>query len=616
MTTNKQDMGLGQGLAKVHRQQAAHGRSSRSDSPAQGRPGSKKPGPQRARLDTTPGSFLGITPGTFLGTALLALMLAGPSLAAPGATLALPASDHAALTPPAFPAAATSLQAMTDVETDTVSPAGTAATPVAASSTPTSTLYTARRIGQLWFEPCTLRLPMAPMMKARALCSSLDVPENRAKPDGRKITLPIAWLPARGAKASQPGEHSPLVMLPGGPGQSALETWPALAQAFARVRQDRPVLLVDQRGTGSAHPLHCVDTGDEAGVLMMTTAQYLETMRACAQQLAKEADLRQYGTLQAVDDLEAVRKAMDIPALNLLGISYGARVAQHYAERHPTRARSLLLDSGILKNHQLGEITAEQMNAALAGQLSACERDVICTRTMGHPQQQLDALMARLSQQPVTVNVMNPTTRKHERTTLTANGVASLIRLMIYDTATSRALPMMIHKASSGDFGMMASMTRQVDAGLGHSMAMGMYMSVACTEDIDSMIKRHPAYDPLQVAKDTVVMARACRQWPRSRLPAGFHAPLKSTVPVLSFSGEFDPVRTPNFEVELTATLPNARHLTLRGQAHSVLGQGCMPRLMAEFLKAPRNVETLNVDCLNNLPAARPALNAMELMLP
>ena len=46
-------------------------------------------------------------------------------------------------------------------------------------------------------------------------------------------------------------------MLAGGPGQAALESFPQVAAAFRGILRDRDVILVDQRGTGRSHALHC-----------------------------------------------------------------------------------------------------------------------------------------------------------------------------------------------------------------------------------------------------------------------------------------------------------------------------------------------------------------------
>jgi TAP-like protein len=80
-------------------------------------------------------------------------------------------------------------------------------------------------------------------------CGYLTVPENRARPEGRQIRIPVA----RARSASAEPQPDPLLYLAGGPGGTGLAT------AVLRLQQgwtrDRDVLFVDQRGTLHADPL-------------------------------------------------------------------------------------------------------------------------------------------------------------------------------------------------------------------------------------------------------------------------------------------------------------------------------------------------------------------------
>src|SRR5262249_54274643 len=93
------------------------------------------------------------------------------------------------------------------------------------------------------------RLPKLPLA---AQCGTLEVPENRAKPEGRKISLAIAVLPANTLNP----RADPLFILAGGPGQAASFLGP-FAALLTSVRKDRDIVLVDQRGTGRSSPLDC-----------------------------------------------------------------------------------------------------------------------------------------------------------------------------------------------------------------------------------------------------------------------------------------------------------------------------------------------------------------------
>ncbi|MDX1442323.1 MAG: alpha/beta hydrolase, partial [Gammaproteobacteria bacterium] len=99
------------------------------------------------------------------------------------------------------------------------------------------------------FEPCRLGADGGNRLAAE--CATFTVAENPDAPEGRQIDLKLAWLKA---KTNEPAAE-PLVFIAGGPGQSALESVPGVAAAFGKIRQQRPILLVDQRGTGESNRL-------------------------------------------------------------------------------------------------------------------------------------------------------------------------------------------------------------------------------------------------------------------------------------------------------------------------------------------------------------------------
>jgi pimeloyl-ACP methyl ester carboxylesterase len=97
--------------------------------------------------------------------------------------------------------------------------------------------------GALTFAPCSLTPARGNAVEAH--CATLAVPENHDEPGGRTIDLAIALVvPDRQA------EPDPLVFIAGGPGESALESYPGMHGALGDARSNRIVLLVDARGTG------------------------------------------------------------------------------------------------------------------------------------------------------------------------------------------------------------------------------------------------------------------------------------------------------------------------------------------------------------------------------
>src|SRR5687768_6116294 len=92
-----------------------------------------------------------------------------------------------------------------------------------------------------------------PNVEEAVKCGEYEVPENRATQQGRKIKLKIVVFPATGPTRAR----DPFVYIPGGPGSSATEDAPFVAPAYAKIRERRDLLFIDQRGTGGSHPLNC-----------------------------------------------------------------------------------------------------------------------------------------------------------------------------------------------------------------------------------------------------------------------------------------------------------------------------------------------------------------------
>ncbi len=455
-----------------------------------------------------------------------------------------------------------------------------------------------RTLGRLHFAPCTLSSPLS-KDSLEAQCTTFAVPEDRARPDGRKIKLNIAWLPPTSETAALP---DPVFFLAGGPGQSAVDTYPGLDPVFEEVRKQRHVVLVDQRGTGKSNLLSCAqpeDVSDASPDAMRRAAA------GCAKVLSARADLRHYTTTDAVADLDAVRKAIGAAQVNLVGVSYGTRVAQQYAMRHPRATRSIVLDSPVPNAVGLGNIFARNLDDALALQFALCTKAATCKGRLGDPRAELDALLAKLRTAPMTVDYRDATTGEQKQDVLRAETVAGLVRMYAYMPAAGALLPKLIHEANAGRPAGLMALAKMLEGEMQDAMALGMQLSVICSEDAPSMVAR--AEDAGTVLGNLMPdgMAAMCEAWPKGAVPADFNTPLSTKVPALVLAGEFDPVTPPRYGTQIVKTLPNARLFVLRGQGHSVLGAGCMPKLFAQFVEQA-DAKALDGKCLEQLAYVPP----------
>jgi len=461
-----------------------------------------------------------------------------------------------------------------------------------------------RMLGSIAFKPCTLA-PQLGASNVEAQCGSLPVAENPAQPEGRKIALNIAWIPA-----DEDGETAPdpVFMLAGGPGQSATETYPMVAPAFREISKTRHVILVDQRGTGKSNPLNCKETpaddnmpADEGAMLEATRAM---TTR-CLETLSKKADLRFYTTTDGVRDLDAVRKAIGAEQINLIGISYGTRVAQQYAMRHPQSTRSIVLDSVAPNTIYLGNDFARNLESALDLQFAQCGKTAGCAKALGDPRKRLDSLMATLKADPPMVDYRDASSGEAKRERLLPGHVAGLARMYSYAPVMAAVLPLLLNEGAQGHYAGLMALSEMLSGSMSEQMAFGMQLSVICSEDADGL-KRDPDMDDSLLGNMLVSgLAEQCRLWPKGDRPADFHSPLASDVPALLLSGELDPVTPPSYAETVVKHLPNGRALVLHGQGHNVIGAGCMPKLFAQFVETA-DTRSLDAKCLDTLAYTPP----------
>src|SRR5262245_29055650 len=131
----------------------------------------------------------------------------------------------------------------------------------------------------------------------------LTVPEDRNKPNVRKIELSIEVIPAVAGKKSADA----IFILAGGPGQAASALIDHASHLFAGAERD--LVFVDARGTGKSNPLHCdFGGGDDDVAGYFNDMLPADRIAPCREALAGRADLGQYTTRAIADDVEAVRK--------------------------------------------------------------------------------------------------------------------------------------------------------------------------------------------------------------------------------------------------------------------------------------------------------------------
>jgi pimeloyl-ACP methyl ester carboxylesterase len=276
-------------------------------------------------------------------------------------------------------------------------------------------------------------------------CGYVEVPEDRAKPTGRRI--PIHFVRARATgKHPQP---DPVLVLGGGPGLHATRGARGVIQASREGLELRDLIVVDQRGTGSSNPLDCHEhEGGGADVIQSVFERDFfdaSSYKTCRDKLSKYADLTQYTTTASVEDLEALRKALGYRTFNLRGGSYGTRWALEYIRRHPQSIRSAVLFGVAPTSELLVERVARDFENSLETLFDACEVDPACAKTYPQFRKQFHQVLERVRKQPVEVDVS--VRGGQQRVQLGYGQLVASIRFSLYSVRMAAQLPQRVHKA-------------------------------------------------------------------------------------------------------------------------------------------------------------------------
>lgn len=435
--------------------------------------------------------------------------------------------------------------------------------------------------------------PGSPGIAAR--CGDFVQPLDPDNPGAGDITLSVAVVPALSLEPAT----DPLVPVAGGPGQSTIEFYSGYAQAFERIRQHRDIVLLDQRGTGDSAPMVC-DIDDDVVDGKYSEEETLRLTEQCLELLPH--DPRFFTTSVAVRDLEALRRALGYDAFNIYGISYGTRVAQHYARRYPESTRTVILDGVAPPQLPLGPDIATESQRAVDDVFDRCSEDASCSARFDDVADDFEVLRGALAESPVTVEYQHPETGERKVADFTSDHLAGAVRLLLYNPRTVALLPLVINEAANGNFVPLAAQFDMVVSSLAEALNIGMHNAVMCTEDapfIDWDALNTEAINESYMGPLQLESIRAmCSVWPGGVLDDNLRTPLTTDLPVLLLSGTADPITPPRFAEMAAEKLSNSWHIVGEHQGHGLAGVGCMPRIMGEFV-ADKTLSDGAADCMD-----------------
>lgn len=448
-------------------------------------------------------------------------------------------------------------------------------------------------------------LEMAPCfiagIKERVSCGTMDLPLNYDDPDGVKVPIHVAVVPA----VSATPETDPILVFAGGPGQAAGDYGGFVNLAFYEIQKKRDIILIDQRGTGKSYGMRC--GSEDLEEALFDRKQAAEMCRA-----DYDIDVRHFTLENVIRDTDEVRKQLGYDQLNLWGASYGTKTVSLYLKRYPEHVRSIIVDGVLPPDQSLFLSAPASAERALGKLVDDCRAQPSCAAAFPDFKNQVNDLIERAVQGKMNFNGIDPVSGKYLDIDLDFEIVVESIRSVMYGAEGTTLLPYVVNEAHGGNLApMLASLLGS--SAIADTMYMGATFSLLCGEDVASISPEAAAIaGEGSFARDSYyrIWQQSCEGWDYMRPAApDFFRPTSGDVPALILSGDLDPVTPPPLGDHWLKGFPNGRHIIVAGTGHNTSHVGCMPQLLGKFIEG-LDAAALDTSCLDYLARLPLVVNA------
>lgn len=403
-------------------------------------------------------------------------------------------------------------------------------------------------------------------------------------------------------RATRP-RRAPLLMLTGMPGEPILRSFAADSWfSITAASRLRDIIAMDLRGTGRSGALRC-RSFERASMTRPAVAA-----ESCAAELGPRRGF--YTAEDSAQDVEAVRQALGIDKLALVGGSYGAQVALAYARRHPDRVERLVLDSPF--GPEGFDALYRPGLAAVPQAIQVLCRKRRCQHASDDPLVDLAAVARRLARGPLPGRLVGPSGRSRPASFRAFDLFAALFAAL----EGHRAVMGYIHNAARGDLKPLLRLgTRPASllpaALRGDSRAA--YAASMCEEArlpwsrSTPLAKRAAQTTALVGSLDPATLSplgpraalesdvlELCRLWPMGSPSPEPVRPIPP-LPALVVASVEDMLAPVSMARAVANMIPGARLLRLRGAGHDVFGSfgsSCAALIRERFLagESPKDV--------------------------
>lgn len=420
--------------------------------------------------------------------------------------------------------------------------------------------------------------------KKEVLIGSLEVPANREKSDSRTMSLAYKVLKAKNKDSSK----SPIVYLQGGPGGPTL-----IMENFWKnhpLRNDRDIILMDQRGTGLSDAV-CVESGEDAISILRKNLNKEEEflalnklMEDCKNSLGqKDIDFSEFSSKEIAADFEDLRKELGYDTWNLFGGSYGSRLGLTIMRDHPNSVKSAILFSVFAPENNLLTDFSKSFEDSLFSALKRCEKDESCNTRYPNLKMRMLTVLRKLENEPLTI------VYEEEEFILNARDAILFIKLMLYHRSSIAKIPEFIEALENknseaiidklDDF---IPIYRTINLPMSYSVLVYEELPFTDINEVDTFFKTQSNLGDEYYPYDL----NGLKKWHPFRAPTSENLPVVSSIPTLMVSGNLDPVTPVHYATDALKHLENGFGVIFPDDSHALFN-ACFFQMAEDFYNDP-----------------------------
>lgn len=426
----------------------------------------------------------------------------------------------------------------------------------------------------------------------------LEVLESRSNPKGNRIKLPVYIFKSRN-KNPKPG---PILYTVGGPGYTSMRA--SQYMEYYKYLDDRDFIVFEQRGTQYAQPsLDCPEWSKaicESNLsnfdAVIDDALFEEAAQLCKERLIKKGiSLNAYNTNQIAADINDLIEVLHIEKYNLLTMSYSTKIGQILLRDYPEKIRSVVMDSPLPLEVNYDEESIGNLLETVEKLLSDCESQKECAEAFPNIGQGFFNYLEDKTNNPLEISIENPKSKKME--TFYLRGEDLITVFTSASTADVINIPFEINKLLNDDLSSVREQLSYLFREPSNGFGIGMRLSVWCAEEYpfnsQEIIKAESSkYPQTKGLFPAVYEKEICEIWGVQKLTEIENKPVKSSIPVLLISGEYDNETPVKWAKSMTNNLKNSHHLIFKGWKHGPTtnwSNPCAMQAANDFFNNPNN---------------------------